>query len=262
VMGKDFAGTLSAFGPGSDGNFAIGERVAGIASRFGSFAESTLIDLREGEVLAKVPSTVGDDVAAALPSEGLAAVAALEVLAPNPKKTLLIVGATGAVGSLTLQLATKLGAHIIAAVKRSPGDAWALGASAVIVTSEIDVLHGVRLTHPQGVDGVLDLVGKTSGEAYGLVDALRPGGVFVSASCVADVSAFACAGVTALNLTRRCTRRNGREKLERLLSLVATGRLTLSIAREVALSELPYVVSHGRASSVTGKTLVKVAARP
>jgi NADPH:quinone reductase len=257
VLGRDFAGTVSGIGPDDEGEFALGDRVAGVASRFGSFAETTLVDARSGgELLVKIPRGIGDDTAAALPTDGLAALAALEHLAPCADTTLLIVGATGSIGSIALQLGRRRRARMIAAVRRSPGDAWALGASSVVVTSEIDVLEGVRLIHPRGVDGVLDLVGTSADAAYRLIGAVRPGGTFVSAGGVADVAAFARRGVTAINLPDRGAGRG--EDLERLIALAASGQLVLTIAREISLAEVPPVLTRHPLDRVPGKSVCRL----
>jgi NADPH:quinone reductase len=201
---------------------------------------------------------VGNDVAASLPTDGLAALAALEALRSSRGATLLIVGATGAIGALALQLASKQGANVIAAVRRSAGDAWALGASAVIVTLDVDLLEGVRATEPGGVDGVLDLVGADTSDSMRLLTVIRSGGVLVSANCVADVDASARQGISAINLTRHRTMSDARTRLKRLMALAASGQLVVTIARELPLFEAADALKQGLAGQLPGKTLFRI----
>src|SRR5215218_11372462 len=60
-------------------------------------------------IVAKKPVTVGFAEAAALPTPGLAAMDLVDAVDPREDETILIVGATGAVGSYAIQLATKRG---------------------------------------------------------------------------------------------------------------------------------------------------------
>jgi NADPH:quinone reductase len=258
VLGRDFAGVVTALGHDA-GEFAIGERVVGIASSFGAFAESTIVDASSTtEPIASIPDAVADEVAAAIPTDGLAAFAAVEAMQFSAGATLLIVGATGSVGSLALQLAHARGANVIAAVRRSAGDAWALGASAVIVTRDADAVSYVRTTEPAGVDGVLDLVGTSTEESMQFVGIVRAGGTFVSANCVADVEACARKGVAAINLTRQRTLVDGRARLKHVMELVASRQLAVTIAREVRLDDAPELLRLGVAGHAPGKTVFRV----
>ncbi len=81
------------------------------------------------EVLVEVPGAAEDLVAAALGQVGLAAWMSLSWLARvRPGEVVLVLGATGSVGSVAVQVAKLLGASRVVAVGRDPGRLEALGA--------------------------------------------------------------------------------------------------------------------------------------
>ncbi len=118
--------------------FAPGTRVwasgrgLGVASD-GSFAERFLA---AEEVLVEVPEAAGDLAAAALGQVGLAAFMPLSWLAPvRREESVLVLGATGSVGSVAVQVAKLLGAGRVVAVGRDPvrlESVRGLGADAVL----------------------------------------------------------------------------------------------------------------------------------
>src|SRR5215211_9376074 len=63
--------------------------------------------------VAKRPATVGFAEAAALPTPGLTAIDLVDAVDTKEGETILIVGATGGVGSYATQLAARRGAHVI-----------------------------------------------------------------------------------------------------------------------------------------------------
>ncbi len=107
VLGQDFAGVVSRVGAGVT-KYKIGERVFGVAPDHGAYAEYTIVS--EDDPVAKIPDDVGDADAAALPTAGLTALAALETLQVDKGTKLLVLGATGGVGSFAVQIAADRGA--------------------------------------------------------------------------------------------------------------------------------------------------------
>ena len=120
VIGGDLAGTVEALGDGVDG-FAVGDRV------FGMMGKGTVHDGSFGEhatptaaLVAKAPDGLRDVDGGSLAVAGTTAMSAIEAAAPTDGTTVLVLGATGGVGSFALQLARGRGAHVIASVR--PGD--------------------------------------------------------------------------------------------------------------------------------------------
>ncbi|MEZ9059851.1 zinc-binding alcohol dehydrogenase family protein [Vibrio pelagius] len=136
VLGWDGVGIVEQVG-NECSDFKIGDRVwyAGDLTRSGSNAEFQLVDER---IVSKAPSTLSSAEAAALPLTTLTAwemlFDRLEVDATE-KKTILIIGAAGGVGSIMVQLARILtNLNIIATASRPETTVWLkeLGADQVI----------------------------------------------------------------------------------------------------------------------------------
>jgi len=169
VVGSEGAGEVVEVGADVT-TVAVGDRVAW-SSAPGSYAE--LVRVREDDALV-VPADVADDVAAALPLQGLTAhylvTSTFPVAAGND---VLVHAAAGGVGLLLTQLASQRGARVIATVGSEEKErlARAAGAVDVIRYRELDDLTAdlparVRsLTDGRGVDVVYDSVGKDTFDA-------------------------------------------------------------------------------------------------
>jgi NADPH:quinone reductase-like Zn-dependent oxidoreductase len=160
VLGKDFAGTVEAIGPGVDG-FAEGETVFGVVMKpelgDGSFGERIAT---QAAFAAKVPDGVDAATAGALGLAGTAAHDAVEAVEPQHGETVLVSGATGGVGIIAIQLLKARGAHVIAT--GSTGEEIAFvkehGASDV-VDYRGDLAAAVGEKQPCGVEAVLHFAG-------------------------------------------------------------------------------------------------------
>ncbi len=145
--GRDFAGTVEAVGPGVPG-WAVGDPVHGTAD--GSLAELVVTSVRR---IAHPPADLSTEEAAALPVSGLTAHQAIRGAGVAPGQRVLVVGSSGGVGHLAVQLATAAGATVTAVCGPGAADlARRLGAHHVLDRSR-DALdaEGVRY------DVVLDI---------------------------------------------------------------------------------------------------------
>ncbi|WP_420710964.1 zinc-binding dehydrogenase, partial [Streptomyces sp. NRRL S-118] len=124
----------------------------------GSYAEYMTAS-RDTAALAVRPEGLDAASAAALPMTGGTALALTRWLELSEGETFLVVGATGGVGPCVLQPAAAHGVHVIAAAPGEDHDyARTLGAAEAIDYRTGDAAQAVRAAHPEGVDGVLDLV--------------------------------------------------------------------------------------------------------
>lgn len=106
-LGMDVAGTVIALGEGVD-TFAVGDEVFGIAD--GSWAEHAVADAAR---LALRPANVSPVEAAVSAISGITALQALvDVARVQAGQRVLVVGASGGVGSFAVQLAVALGAEV------------------------------------------------------------------------------------------------------------------------------------------------------
>ncbi|MBI2380420.1 MAG: zinc-binding dehydrogenase [Gammaproteobacteria bacterium] len=162
VLGCDMAGDVVELGPGVDG-FATGDAVYGSVGGFaglgGTYAQYVLADTR---LLAPKPRNLDWRQAAALPLVGLTAWEALERSGLKAGERILILGGTGGVGHVAVQLAKALGAEVTASLS-SPAKAELaldLGADHAIDYRTEGLEAGVaRLTGGLGYDLVFDTTG-------------------------------------------------------------------------------------------------------
>ncbi|UVH49514.1 zinc-binding alcohol dehydrogenase family protein [Pseudomonas sp. CBSPBW29] len=181
VLGWDVAGVVKAVGS-EVSLFKVGDKVfyAGSLVRPGGNSELHTVDER---IVGHMPKTLGFADAAALP---LTAITAWELLferlqvregKPDEGQSLLIVGASGGVGSILTQLAKQLtGVKVIGTASRPETQAWAkdLGADLVIDHSKPLSEELKKAGHPQ-VNYVASLT-QTDQHLDQLVEALIPQG--------------------------------------------------------------------------------------
>jgi len=161
ILGWAFAGTIEAAGDQTHG-FAPGDRVFGTCeSLLGAHTE--YIAVRPEKNLRTIPESLTTEQAAALPFPGAAALAFLRDRAKlQPGQRLLIVGASGALGTGAVQYARHIGAHITA-VCSGKNEAFVrdLGAHEVIDYTRGDWTKQQR-PRDQRFDVIYDTVGKTT----------------------------------------------------------------------------------------------------
>lgn len=104
--GRDVAGTVEAVGEGVT-DHAVGDEVYGTAR--GSFAELAVVPLKR---LARRPANLTVEEAAAVPVSALTALQALRAGRVGDGDRVLVIGASGGVGSYAVQLAVDLGARV------------------------------------------------------------------------------------------------------------------------------------------------------
>lgn len=148
--GRSLAGTVEAVGEGVTG-FQPGEEVYGVGP--GSFAE--YVAVRQGK-LARKPSNLTFEEAAATPISGLAALQAVRDHGRiDAGQRVLILGASGGVGSFAVQIAKALRAEVTGVAGTASQDAVrGLGADHVLDYTRQDPTDGTRR-----YDVVLDVAG-------------------------------------------------------------------------------------------------------
>ena len=258
VLGQDFAGVVSETGDRVQ-KYRNGERIFGIARDHGAFAEYTLVpEDGPGQPVAKIPDDVGDADAAAVPTAGLTALAGLEALGVGKDTTLLVLGATGGVGSFAVQMARDRGARVIAIARSAnEGLARSLGADEFIGYDKDDVVASVRAAHPDGVDAILDLV--DDADAIKRTGALlRDGGRIVSTIGAADVGWFANRNAVATNVVMLETPQGTHAGLRALLELIERGAIRVMIAGERPLAEAVAALEESKGGTVDGKLVITV----
>ncbi len=224
VLGRDYAGVVEQVGP-SVTAFAPGDEVFGFvphaAPAVGAGAWAELIVVPDDESIARAPTGVDVGAAGAAPLAAITALTALDALGTGAGDTVLIVGATGGVGSLAVQLAAAAGATVIA--PGLPEDAaflHELGAGTVL-ERDADLAAAVLAAHPGGIDALLDVVSYTPDALDAFAAALKPGGRAASPNSAAG-DGPGRANVMASPST---------ENLQRVAQLLQDGTLRVPIQR-------------------------------
>ena len=175
VMGTDIAGTVEAVGRNA-GTFKTGDEVFGnsFARGFGAFAERVAVP---EDVLVEKPSNLSFEEAAAVPLAGMTAVQGLRDHGKvEPGRRVLIVGASGGVGTNAVQLAKVLGAEVTGVCSATKVEmVRSLGADHVVDYTREDFLNG-----GQRYDVVFQLAGTSSPSE--LRHVLTPKGTLVGSS--------------------------------------------------------------------------------
>jgi NADPH:quinone reductase-like Zn-dependent oxidoreductase len=256
VLGQDFAGIVSA--PGARiRNYHEGERVFGIAGEHGSYAEYTIALERDGPI-AKIPDGVGDADAAALPTAGLTALAAIEALHVTKGMTLLVLGATGGVGGFAVQIAHDRGARVIGTGRSSSATfARSVGVDEFIAYDRQNVVQAVKAAHPDGIDAALDLVDDADA-IEALAEIVRPEGRIVSTIHSADVEWFARRKLRAQNIVVSDTPQFSHAGLRALIELLEQERIRVVIAAEHSLSDAVVALEESRRGGISGKLVITV----
>jgi NADPH:quinone reductase-like Zn-dependent oxidoreductase len=254
IMGQDFAGEVAGAGANA-GSFSVGDRVFGVTGG-GSYAE--YVTVNAAGPVAATPAALDDAHAAALPTAGLAALAALEALALRAGETLLVMGATGGVGGFAVQIARARGVRVLATAHSGKERvARAFGADEVLVYDHIDAIDSVKTSHPDGIDAVLDLVSDRSA-VQRTATVLRSGGRLVSTVGAVDESWFAERGLGGRNISVSQTPQWSREGLEHLARLVEARLVTIRLDAEAPLADAERVLARSKAGDIIGKAVLMV----
>jgi NADPH:quinone reductase-like Zn-dependent oxidoreductase len=163
VTGIECVGTVKA---DPDGRFAVGQKVVALVGGMGrafngSYAQRTRVPA--SNVAAITTDLSWEDLAALPESYATAWTCLQDNLAIERGQTLLIRGATSALGQAALNIAVEAGVHVIATTRRPERARTlaSLGASRVELDAP-DVSRRIRELHPDGVDAVLELVGNST----------------------------------------------------------------------------------------------------
>lgn len=164
IPGFDLAGVVSRVGKDVK-RFRKGDKVFGFcfapghtdATR-GAYAEYTCVD---ESCLAKKPIQLSFAAAASIPMPALAAWQVLREQAHvSQGDKVLIHGGAGGVGGFAVQLASYMGAWVLATASDPNHDyVLDLGADEVIDYTRVDFAEAVKRRFPQGVDVVIDTIG-------------------------------------------------------------------------------------------------------
>ncbi|MET7697014.1 MULTISPECIES: NADP-dependent oxidoreductase [unclassified Streptomyces] len=217
-LGWDVAGTVDAVGVAT--GWSVGDEVValvyGTAKSLGTHADYVVVDT---DAVAKAPASADAVHAATLPLNALTASQALDLLALEPGRHLLVTGAAGAVGGYAVQLAAHRGISVTALAREDDEELVRSLGAAHVVSGAVE---------PGSVDAVLDAA--ILGEAA--LEWVRDGGAFSGVIPGAQPASVRGVRTDAVEVSPDGAR------LAELAALVDEGVLTLRVAETYALDEV------------------------
>jgi NADPH:quinone reductase-like Zn-dependent oxidoreductase len=242
VLGADFVGTVTERGEGSQ-RFNVGERVMGVSTALGAYAEHIAID---EALLARVPKSLSDVDAAILPVPVLTAWTGLHAAGElRPGMKVLVHGASGVCGAFAVQLAKAAGASVIATGSGKNRDyVLSIGAE-----EYFDYKTERFEDHVDHVDLVLDYAGSEMVARSWKV--VKADGAVVS-SAAYDVTATAPAGVRAFFALLQ----PNAEVLEKFGEQAAAGKIRYQIAQTLSRGELLRGIESNKSGGNNGRIIV------
>lgn len=178
VLGSDGAGTVEAVGEGVP-SLKKGDRVYGMAlmnPKGGFYAQ--YIVLKETN-LSRIPDKAKLTIqqAGAMPVDAITALAGLDAtLGLKANESILILGASGGIGHMAVQLAKRMGARVLAVASGEDGVAFVrrLGADKAVDGHKDDIQAAAREFAQKGLDAALLTTGGAAAEKA--LSTLREGG--------------------------------------------------------------------------------------
>ncbi len=235
---------MTAFQPGE----AVFGQFMPRVLHWGTYADY-MVTSAAGAVVPK-PAVLDYVQAAALPMPAQTALACVDALSLVPRSTILIVGATGGVGTYAVQLAALRGARVLATARPDATDyVSSLGAEEALdyTQGEEALVASVLALHPGGIDAVLDVASTTV--------LVRPEGKLLSTIESAEAPTLAARGVAASTFSLVPSA----ELLGRIAAFVDAGQLKVAEVRTYPLEQAAEALEQLDHGHVRGKVVLRVA---
>ncbi|HEY0746194.1 MAG TPA: NADP-dependent oxidoreductase [Steroidobacteraceae bacterium] len=251
ILGTDGSGIVAAVGSLAH-RFKRGDEVIAYDfNRAGFYAQYVSVRANKTGFL---PKTLDLGQAGAMTCTGLTALQGIDdTLRLKRGDTIIVHGATGAVGSLALQFAKLRGARVLATGRAEKDRRFLrkLGADAAAIGRPRELHSAIRGFAPDGVDAILALVGGAGLEAC--LDGLRSGGRLAYPNGI-EPAPKRRRGIKTLSYDGIV----GVRELERLRRAVEQAKLVVPIAAKYPLAQVARAHRRLAAGSVRGKLVLRV----
>lgn len=252
IIGADAAGIVVETGAGVT-RFRTGDRVYGqvLHAPVGEGAYAEYVAVPETAPIAKAPENIPLADAAAAPTAGMTAIQLVAKTGLTAGQTLLLIGATGGVGSFAVQAAKLKGIRVIATVSSAAAAERirSLGASETIDYKKAPVDE----QFPGGADALIDLVSDAAG--FEKMSALvKRGGAAFTTQFVADKTGLEEKGLHGGNFETKSTTAS----LDELRALIDGGKIVIPVDRRVSLAGAPAAIAESRERKSKGKTIILI----
>ncbi|HYK07557.1 MAG TPA: NAD(P)-dependent alcohol dehydrogenase [Gaiellaceae bacterium] len=251
IPGMEFAGVVEATGAAVS-EFAVGDRVFGVKGA-GAHAEFTCV--RESSPLARMPAGLSFEEAAAACDGASLALACLRKAVTLQGRSLLVYGASGAVGTAAVQLGKHFGAEVTAVCNTKTIElVRSLGADEVIDYTEDDFTRNGK-----AYDVVFDAVGMHSFRRCRR--SLKPGGTYTETDpgfmwhvpALSLVTRWVGDKTVALGITKYA-----KQDVELLKELIESGEYRPVVDRSYPLEDVVEAHRYVETGQKTGNVVLTV----
>lgn len=251
VLGVVVSGEVEAVGKGVT-KFKVGDQVFGSAGMdFGAHAE--YVSVSENAMIALKPASMSYEEAAAIPFGATAALYFLNAAKIRPGQKVLIYGASGAIGTLAIQMAKNKGAKVTAVCSTSNLEmVKALGAdNAIDYTKEDFTKMG------ESYDVIFDVVGKSS--FWGALKSLNKNGHLLMAS--AGMALLLGSSIVSLFMSKKILSgmiKTTAEDMNSIKQLIEIGKLKAVIDKIYPLEQAALAHAHVDTGHKKGNVIISI----
>jgi NADPH:quinone reductase-like Zn-dependent oxidoreductase len=250
AIGLEGAGTVEKVGSGVVG-FGPGDRVMFSSmpqAKGGTWAEFTAVP---ANLLIGIPDDLEFTEAAALPIAGTTALEGIKALSLAHGSTVFIAGASGAIGTLAIQLATQRGYRIAASASTTNHEYMtSLGAEQAVDYRDAHWVQHVLDWMPQGVDAALAI---QPGTGTASLPVVRNGGKIVT---ISGDQVIPERGIQVEQITHHP---ETRQEISQLAADVAAGRMRVVIDRAYPFEEGLRALEQSATRHARGKIILTLA---
>lgn len=247
VVGIESAGVVVEVGSDVE-NLRVGDRFianSALQPKGGCWAEFVIV---ASTSLIPIPDKTSFETAAGIMVAGKCAADSLYALGLKAGQSLLVAGASGAIGSLVVQLAAKRGIRVIGlASPANHGFVKELGAEAVVDYNAPDWVASVLEWAPGGTDAALAIPRGTGASSQ---PAVRSGGLVVTVSGDTDIVR------RDVRVKQFAHRFDGNHDLAELIDDIDIGRIQLVIEKVYPFEDALSALEKTETGHARGKVIV------
>lgn len=256
IVGVDGAGIVTETGAGVT-RFKTGDKVYGqmLHSPVGEGSYAEYVVVPETAAIAMAPESIPLTDAAAAPTAGMTGIQLLDKAKLQSGQSLLLIGATGGVGSFIIQLANAKGIRVIATVSSAAQAErlTTLGAAVTINYKESSLEEAVRTLYPDGIDALIDLVGNEE-DFHKMITLVKQEGIALTTQFVADKERLKAQHLHGGNFETKGTP----AALDALRQVIDAGEVNIPVDRKVSLEQAAAAIAESRQRKSKGKTIILI----
>ena len=255
ILGVDGAGIVEEVGEGVS-RFKVGDKVYGqmLHAPVGEGTYAEYIAVPEKVIITKMPPGLSFEQAAASPVAGMTAFQLVKNLGLSKGNTVLIVGATGGVGTFATVFAALNGIKVLATARGEDAkdSIKKAGASDTFDYSTGDLAQQVKEVYPQGVDALIDLA--SNPDAFDqIISVVKPGGIAFTTIGSANAAKLEAKGMRGGNFEVK----GSVALLEGVSEMIEAGSIEIPI-QTISLNEAPGAIAKSKTGKALGKTVIVI----